>query len=185
MREPMVSSSTRLTIVGAAAVDIVLLGVLFLQLTEFPEDLSSLRSQLNSELLDEAWFPWLVVGSAFPALGAIGAIGVWRWALWTYCTFLVGCIGETPTAMSHHSSSRACAHRPASVCTGLRMYFVYQTSYKEGLEPRNPLLRDMLLLSGAVFFQVYIFRLSSRTALEAQLGAASTDRPRARRSSTG
>lgn len=156
-----VPGSTRLTIVGAAAVDIVLLGVLFLQLTEFPEDLSSLRAQLNTELLNEAWFPWLVVGSAFPALGAIGAIGVWRWALWLYCAFLVGCIG-------------------------LRMYFVFQTSYKEGLEPRNPLLRDMLLLSGAVFFQVYIFRLSSRTALEAQFGDASNrpNAPAVRRSST-
>lgn len=91
-----IPGSTRLTIVGAAAIDVVLLGVLFLQLTEFPADLSLLRAQLNSELLDEAWFPWLVVGAAFPAVGAMGAIGVWRWALWLYCAFLVGCIGETP-----------------------------------------------------------------------------------------
>lgn len=60
------------------------------------------------------------------------------------------------------------------------MSVAYQTSYKEGLEPQNPLLRDMLLLTGAVFFQVYIFRLSSRTALAAQFGASTHPNPNPR-----
>lgn len=89
----------RLTIVAGAALDIVGLGVLFLQQTgesrgDFPADMPSLKSRLNHKLVDDDWFPWLVAASVFPVLGATGAICLWRPLLCLYCAFLVSCIGE-------------------------------------------------------------------------------------------
>ena len=83
----------RLTVVSGAALDVANLGALFLLHTGFPESLAELQSRLDRQLLDEDWFPWLLAASAFPVVGAAGAVGLWRWALWLYCLFLVPCIG--------------------------------------------------------------------------------------------
>jgi len=42
---------------------------------------------------------------------------------------------------------------PAFVRTGLRTSLTFLASFKEGLEPRAPLLRDMCLLSAGIFLQ--------------------------------
>jgi hypothetical protein len=39
------------------------------------------------------------------------------------------------------------------VRTGLRTSLTFLASFKEGLEPRAPLLRDMCLLSAGIFLQ--------------------------------
>ena len=111
-----------------------------MQLTEFPDDWEALQARVSAELFNERLFQLALVASIFPVVGAVGAIGLWRWALWLYCLFLVACIG-------------------------LRTKFVFDASYREGLEPRAPLLREMLLLSGGIFLQLFIFRTASRTAL--------------------
>ena len=89
---------SRLTIVAGATLDLVNLGVLFLQQTgkrgAFAADLTSLKSRLNHELVDDDWCPWLVAASAFPILGAAGAVCLWGPLLWLYCAFLLSCIGE-------------------------------------------------------------------------------------------
>ena len=109
---------SRLTLVVGAALDIVGLGMLFLQQTgeyrgDLPADLPSLRSRLDHTLLNHDWFPWLVAASVFPVLGATGAVCLWRPLLWLYCAFLVACIGEPgPWRHSWPSSSTPDASRP-------------------------------------------------------------------------
>ena len=54
---------------------------------------------------------------------------------------------------------------PAFVRTGLRTSLTFLASFKEGLEPRAPLLRDMCLLSAGIFLQVFLFRSAAHLAL--------------------
>ena len=161
---------SRLSIVVGAALDIVGLGMLFLQQTgeyrgDLPADLPSLRSRLDHTLLNHDWFPWLVAASVFPVLGATGAVCLWRPLLWLYCAFLVACIGE-PGPWQH---SWSCLEHPdaspPTVHAGLRTLLTFLASVKEGLEPRAPLLRDMCLLSTGIFLQVFLFRSAARLAL--------------------
>ena len=96
-RAPLWPSMSRFTLVIGAAIDIVGLGVLFLQQTgeyrgDLPAGLPSLGSRLDRSF-DDGWFPWLVAASVFPVLGATGAVCLWRPLLWLYCAFLVACIG--------------------------------------------------------------------------------------------
>ena len=58
---------------------------------------------------------------------------------------------------------------------------MFVASLKEGLEPRNPLLRDMVLLSAAVFLQVWLIRTASRLAVAAAGPRGGHDAPRRRR----
>lgn len=149
---------SRLSLVVGAAFDVAGLGVLFLQQTgeyrgDLPADLPSLGSRLG-HTLDHDWFPWLVAASVFPVLGATGAVCLWRPLLWLYCAFLVACIGERV----HHGlaallGSAPDATPPAFVSAGLRTSLTFLASFKEGLEPRAPLLRDMCLLSAGIFLQ--------------------------------
>ena len=94
----------RLSLVCGAVFDVVMLGVLVLQQIGFPEELDAeVGLALSMEMFGSPWFQYAAGASAFPLLGAVGAICLWRWALWLYCIFLVACIG----VCSAHKAARA------------------------------------------------------------------------------
>ena len=158
-----------------------MLGVLVLQQIGFPEELDAeVGLALSMEMVRSPWFQYAAGASAFPLLGAVGAICLWRWALWLYCIFLVACIG---VCLTHtRRPARKQGHHGVRDCAGFRTYLVFVASLKEGLEPRNPLLRDMVLLSAAVFLQVWLIRTASRLAVAAAGPRGGHDAPRRRRS---
>ena len=102
------------------------------------------------------------------ALGAVALLHISR--------RLHRCVLSTQGGPRENTAVTACVH-----CAGFRTHLVFVASLKEGLEPRNPLLRDMVLLSAAVFLQVWLIRTASRLAVAAA-GPHGHDAPRRRRS---
>jgi len=132
----------RMAMVLLTLLDLVALVALFLQLSDsgFPKSIEMLADSLNSHSLKEFWFIPFAVACAFPFIGALGAILFWQYLLWTYCGYLVG-------------------------LTGLRLYFLFEAGKREGLDNRDDLLLDMMLLTFGIFLQIYIFQSASTLGL--------------------
>mmetsp|Transcript_66472 Transcript_66472/g.110534 ORF Transcript_66472/g.110534 Transcript_66472/m.110534 type:complete len:218 (+) Transcript_66472:40-693(+) len=134
--------SKRVTVAALVALDVVGVIVLLLQLTGggFPTNIDDLKERWQPELLDEFWFAPLVASTAFPLLGLAGVALQWQSLLWLYCSFILCSIS-------------------------FRIFFVYEAAHREGLEPRGPLLLDLMLLTFCIFLQVYVFQQASTLAL--------------------
>uniref|UniRef100_A0A7S0LUI5 Uncharacterized protein n=1 Tax=Coccolithus braarudii TaxID=221442 RepID=A0A7S0LUI5_9EUKA len=132
----------RVMLVVLAVFDTAALVALFLQLGSggFPQSVEALTHSFDETAFDSFWFIPLSVAAVFPTVGAFGAILLWEYPLWTFCGYLVAMIG-------------------------LRLFFLYEAGKREGLDNREELLLDMMLLTFAVFLQVYIFQAASTLGL--------------------
>merc|ERR1712087_206652 len=132
----------RMALLLLVVLDLCALAALFFQLSEagFPTSIDMLSDSLNSRTLDEFWFIPAAVVSVFPIIGAFGAILLWQHPLWVYCGYLMGLIG-------------------------LRLYFLYEAGKREGLDSRDGLLLDMMLLTFSIFLQVFILQSASTLGL--------------------
>uniref|UniRef100_A0A7S0J2A2 Uncharacterized protein n=1 Tax=Calcidiscus leptoporus TaxID=127549 RepID=A0A7S0J2A2_9EUKA len=132
----------RMTVLVLALFDLIAVVALFFQLSSagFPTTLDMVSDALDSHTLQDFWFIPAAVASAFPIIGALGAILLWQHLLWTYCGYLVGLIS-------------------------LRLYFLFEAGRREGLDGRDDLLLDMMLLTFGIFLQVYIFQSVSTLGL--------------------
>ena len=94
-------------IVVLALVDLCGIFLLLLQRSKegLPQSASEFVDRWNDDLTLIGWFVPLVLSMPFPFVGIAGAIMLYRWMLWTYCTWLFAAIGALPMRPNGLASS--------------------------------------------------------------------------------
>lgn len=135
-------SGKRIALIVVIVLDMCSLAVLFLQLSDtgFPTTMDMLSDSLNESTPNELWFIPLTVAAIFPLLGLLGTILLWQYLLLAYCGYIM-------------------------VLVGIRLYFLYEAGKREGLDNRDDLLLDMMLLTFGIFLQIYAFQSASTLGL--------------------
>mmetsp|Transcript_33011 Transcript_33011/g.72547 ORF Transcript_33011/g.72547 Transcript_33011/m.72547 type:complete len:222 (-) Transcript_33011:413-1078(-) len=125
-----------------AFLDILATLCLMLQLADggFPQTADEASAVFGSPLIESDWFPVLCVYTVFPIVGTIGAVVFWQSLLWLYSIMLLFMIG-------------------------LRSYFLFEAGRREGLDDREELLLDMILLTVANLLEVYVVQSTLTLAL--------------------
>jgi len=160
-----------------AFLDILATLCLMLQLADggFPQTADEASAVFGSPLIESDWFPVLCVYTVFPIVGTIGAVVFWQSLLWLYSIMLLFMIGEPEphmlplaTPLQHQCYGHGfhlCSMHAYALSLGLRSYFLFEAGRREGLDDREELLLDMILLTVANLLEVYVVQSTLTLAL--------------------